>query len=133
VIPVTIPVEEPTLTVPEPAVALHEPPVVTSASVVFNPSHTVAVPVIADGSGVTVTTTVVRHPVGKVYVMVTGPEVVPPVTIPDEVPTVAIERLPLLQIPPAVALLSVVVSPGHTVRVPVIAAGSGFTVTVVTV
>lgn len=44
--------------------------------------------------------------------------------------TVAIVVLPLLQLPPVPAL-SAVVPPGHIVAVPVIAPGSGYTVTVV--
>jgi hypothetical protein len=48
--------------------------------------------------------------------------VVTPVTTPDVICTVATEVLALLQVPPDVALLSVVVAPGQTVNVPVIAA-----------
>jgi hypothetical protein len=53
-----------------------------------------------------------------------------PVTTP-EVPTVAIAKAELLQTPPAVALLKVVVASSQTDNVPVIAAtvGLGFTVT----
>jgi len=53
-----------------------------------------------------------------------------PVTILVE-PIVAIVVLLLLQVPPTVASASVVVKPGHTVVVPVIAAGNAFTVNVV--
>lgn len=41
---------------------LHAPPVDVELSVVVAPAHTVAVPVIADGSVFTVTTTVALHP-----------------------------------------------------------------------
>lgn len=49
--------------------------------------------------------------------------VLPPdtdVTTPDDGPMVATPVLPLLHVPPAVALLSVVVLPLHRVSVPVI-------------
>jgi hypothetical protein len=54
-----------------------------------------------------------------------------PVTIPVEEPMVAILVLLLHQVPPGVASLSTVVSPAHTLVVPVIADGNGFTVTIV--
>jgi hypothetical protein len=54
-----------------------------------------------------------------------------PVTTPDVALTVAIARSLLLQVPEAVALLSVVVRPGHTSKVPVIGAGEELTVAVV--
>ena len=47
--------------------------------------------------------------------------------MPDEVPTVAFALL-LVQVPPP-ASLNVVVNPGQTFSVPVIAEGKGFTVT----
>jgi hypothetical protein len=43
---------------------------------------------------------------------------------------VATDGVLLLHVPPVVVLLTVVVSPAHTCSVPVMAAGSGFTVTV---
>ena len=55
---------------------------------------------------------------------------VTPVTTPPAV-IVAMAGDALLHVPPAVALLSVVVDPTHTLVVPVITAGSGLTVTVV--
>ena len=53
-----------------------------------------------------------------------------PLTIPVDEPTVALEVLLLLQVPPDVALLSEVVLPAQTTAVPVIAPGTGFTVAV---
>ena len=50
--------------------------------------------------------------------------VVPPETM------VATPVLTLLHVPPLVPSLSIVVEPWHTLAVPVIAAGNGFTVTV---
>ena len=56
-----------------------------------------------------------------------------PVTSPVLRPIVAASVLLLVQSPPAVASDKVVVSPAHTVSVPVITAGNGFTVTTVDV
>ena len=53
-----------------------------------------------------------------------------PVTIPVE-PMVATDVVPVLQVPPEELLLNVVVEPWHNPEVPVIAPGSGLTVTVV--
>ena len=55
---------------------------------------------------------------------------VTPVTTPPAV-IVATAGVALLHVPPAVALLNVVVEPAHTLVIPVIAAGNGLTVTVV--
>jgi hypothetical protein len=52
-----------------------------------------------------------------------------PVTIPLLVPIVARVTLLLVHVPPAVASVSVVVKPTHTLAVPLIDAGSGLTVT----
>ena len=55
---------------------------------------------------------------------------VPPVTTPAPL----IEAVPgalLLHVPPAVASVNAVVRPEHTARVPVMAVGKAFTVTVV--
>ena len=57
-----------------------------------------------------------------------------PVTTPVVEPTVASAGLPLLQVPPPVASLKVVVvgiEPPQTIKVPVIAAGLGFTVAII--
>jgi hypothetical protein len=47
-------------------------------------------------------------------------------------PTVAMEGVPLLHVPPPVGSESVVVYPAQTVKGPVMAATAGFTVTVAT-
>ena len=90
----------------------------------------------ADGADVTptVVVTVLEHPVpGLVYeyVINEAPDVMP-VTSPEVKSMVATEGDPLVQVPPVVVLLSVVVRPMHTAGVPVIAgnAGSAFTVSV---
>ena len=59
--PVTIPVEEATIaTLVLPL--LHTPPPTELLNVVVLPAHTVVVPVIADGTELTVSATVLRHP-----------------------------------------------------------------------
>ena len=54
-----------------------------------------------------------------------------PVTIPVEEPTVATPKVLLIQRPPGVLLLRVVVLPTHTVVEPLIADGAAVTVTTV--
>ncbi len=126
--PVTTPVVNPTVAIPV-ALLLQVPPP-ASLNVVVKPEHTVSVPNIADGNGLTVTTAVIIHPVGSVYVIVAVLAVatVPPVTIPVVKPTVAIPVALLLQVPPP-ASLNVVVKPEHTLRLPNMVVGNGFTVT----
>lgn len=57
------------------------------------------------------------------------PAVLPPVTTPVLL-TVAVAALPVPHAPPVLVVLSVVVIPIHTCAIPVIGAGTGFTVTV---
>jgi hypothetical protein len=54
--------------------------------------------------------------------------VVTPVTTPVVGSTVATAALPLFHVPPVVASASDVTEPGHTIVVPDIAGGTGFTV-----
>ena len=54
---------------------------------------------------------------------------VPPVTVPDAEPILAIRLLLLVQVPPLTVLVRVVVRPVHTCVTPEIADGSGLTVT----
>ena len=54
---------------------------------------------------------------------------VPPVITPVVKMMLAVAVALLLQLPPAVASVNVVLRPEHTSRVPMIAAGNGFTVT----
>lgn len=112
-------------------VLVHVPPGSELYRVDVNPSHTVVLPVIADGSGCTVTAIVAKHPAGVVNLIVAMPAVIP-VMIPVVAPAVAIVGLMLLHTPGVVASLSVIVLPTHTDGIPVIAAGNGYTVTVVT-
>jgi hypothetical protein len=54
-----------------------------------------------------------------------------PLTKPVEEPTVAIPGMALIQTPPVLVSVSVVVDPAHSNKVPDIRPGTGFTVTVV--
>jgi hypothetical protein len=104
----------------------HVPPAAASFNVVVEPSQTTAVPPIAAGRELTVTTAAVAQPVDNIYDIVAVPAITP-VTTPLDVPTVALPLL-LLQVPPAL-LVRLVVDPAQTDRVPLITDGSAFTVT----
>jgi hypothetical protein len=118
-----MPVVNPTVAIPV-ALLLQVPPP-ASLRVVVNPEHTVSVPSIAVGNGLTVTTVVIIQVVGKVYVMTPVPADTP-VTIPVAL-TVAVPVL--LQVPPPLASDNDVVSPRQTLIAPNIAVGNGLTVT----
>jgi hypothetical protein len=93
---------------------LHVPPVVVLLTVVVSPAHTCSVPVMAAGSGFTVTVAVRIQPVPSEYVIVAVAAVVLPVSTPLTVPvasTVATAVLLLAQVPPAVVVLNTVVAP----------------------
>jgi hypothetical protein len=83
-------------------------------------------PVIAAGKGLTVTTAVAIQPVDNVYVITGVPAAIPLTTPVGN--TVASNGSPLLQLPPVLPSLNVVVNPGHTLITPVITDGNGFTV-----
>jgi hypothetical protein len=104
------------------------PPLVASASVVVLPAHTLNVPVMAAGSGLTVYTFVALQPVDSMYIIVDVPadsaDTIPALVT---VPTVVV---PLLHVPPAGAEDKVVVAPSHAMAVPVMAEGVRLTVTV---
>jgi hypothetical protein len=124
--PVTMPLEEPIDA--RDVVLLQIPPPVALPNVEVCPKHTFSEPVIAL-KGLTVTFAVVKQPVPIVYDMVTIPGVTPD-TIPEAEPTLPMTSFPLLHVPPVVALNKVVVSPWQTLAMPVMFAGSGFTVTI---
>ena len=81
---------------------------------------------IEDGPAFTVTTADAKHPVPAVYLIVAVPAEAPVTTPAADI--VATGVLLLLQVP-LPSSLSVVVAPLHTVNVPAIADGIGFTVT----
>jgi hypothetical protein len=103
----------------------HVPPVTELVSDVVELTHTVPEPDIAAGMGFTVTLVVVKQPAGNVYVIVAMPAALPVTTGPD---TEAMPGLLEDQLPPLIELASVVEAPTHTVAVPVMAPGTGFTV-----
>lgn len=131
--PHTTPVDEPTVAISV-LLLLHVPPP-GSVSTVDVPAQAVGVPAIGFGKAFTVTTVVVKHPPGAVYVIITVVlnNTAPPVTLPVVSPTEP--RLGLLddQVPPVVASLKCVTSPAQTRMTPVMGSGTGFTVTVVLV
>ncbi len=81
-------------------------------------------PALIEGKAFTVTIVITRPP-ERLYEMLAVPAATP-VTTPVAVPTVAIPGLPLLHVPPLVALLSVVVLPIQTVDVPIVAVSGLF-------
>jgi hypothetical protein len=131
---VAVPAETPAmspvpLTVATPELLLLQvPPVVASATVVLLPAHTAAVPVIADGTGLTVTTLVTLQLVPREYVMIAEPSATPP-TMPVAAPTVATDVLLLLQVPPP-ASVSAIVLPRQALLLPAMGPGPDTMVTV---
>lgn len=126
--PVTKPVRDPILATVV-LLLLHNPTGVASLNVVVPPVQSMVVPVIAAGFACTFITTVVIQPVANVYVMVVDP-VEMPVTTPELIPIVAIVVLPLVHVPPP-SEARVTVCPIHTLLLPTIFDGSGFTVTII--
>jgi len=105
---------------------LHIPPAVASVAVNVLPVHTFITPLIAPGAELlTVTVVVTEQPVPAptAYVIFDVPADTPDTT-PVLATTVATAGEALLQYPPLAELLSVVVPPGHTVVVPVMAPGT---------
>ena len=107
---------------------LQLPPVIGSLSVTHVPTHRAVGPRIVVGDGLTHTVVVFWQPVLNVYIIGVQPKVVPPVSTPDTGSMVAMAGRLLVQPPPGVASLSVIVLPMHTAVGPVIAAGNGLTV-----
>ena len=128
--PETVPAPAPELTTvaSEILLLLHVPPPVPSAKTVVKPTHTEGEPEIANGVWLTVITEVAIHPVGNIYVIVTTPPGVIPPTTPVDEPTVAMDPLLLVHVPPP-ASLKPIFDPVHTVLAPLIADGKGLTVT----
>lgn len=128
VTPVTIPSPEPTVATGR-LLLVHVPPDGDELSVVVDPTHSPAVPVIAPGIGFTVTSRVVEHPVDASVKVIVDVPVLRPVTVavvPGEV-TPATDGV-LLVHEPVPEPVSPVVCPTHTFALPVTAAGEVFTV-----
>lgn len=131
------PFETPVTTPEVPTVAravlllLHVPPP-PSESVMLAPTQTLLGPVIAEGSGLTVSTLVAIQPVPEVKVIIVVPRATPD-TSPVPASIVATLVVVLAHVPPPLASLRFVMLPIHTPAEPEIAAGSGFTVITVVV
>ena len=126
-IPLSNPDDEPIVAVPDEP-ELHVPPARESLKVVENVVHRSVVPVIAEGSGFTVSVVVAVQPVGNVYVIDVVPGVTP-VTTPPADDIVATAVLELAHVPPVNVSLKDVVSPKHAFIAPAMTDGNGFTVT----
>ena len=124
--PVTIPADP---IVARPVLLLLHVPPPASVNVVFAPTHTTFVPLIADGNEFTVIVSVVAQPVGSIYEITEVPAVSPD-TEPEPEPIVATAVLLLVQVPSDVISLNKVPPVTHAVGVPVIVAGLGLTVIV---
>ena len=118
-IPFTIPELLPTVASVE-LLLLHVPPAALSEKVTLLPVHTLSGPFIALGAVFTVTVVVMVQPVEVMYSIVEVPGTIP-VTTPVDEPIVAVEMLLLVQVPPAVESVTVVVPPGQTILDPSIA------------
>lgn len=116
------------VTVAEVSELLHTPPPKALDRLAVVPAQAEAGPLMADGAVLTVSGRVAEQPVPRVYVIL-----VPPADRPDTVRGIpplraATDVSATDQVPPGVTVLSVVELPSHTVPVPVMAAGTGFTV-----
>lgn len=123
--PVTTPVAVPMVSaVPK---VLQMPPVTVSASVTVKPVHTDAGPEIAVGVALTVILFVAKQPEAPtVYVMPAIPPAKPDTT-PEVAPIVATDVAPLVQVPPGVTSVHVVVVPEQRLPAPDMAAGAAVT------
>ena len=111
---------------------LHVPPGVASVSGVVDPTHTLAVPVMAGGPEVTFTVTVDIQVPPKEYVITEVPSAMP-FTMPVVSPTVAFVVLLLVHVPPPMPSVSEVVAPTQILVIPIMGPGAGVTVTTVVV
>lgn len=114
-IPVTIPL--PSTVATEPLLLLQLPPPVLLLSIVVPLTHTLELPLIAPGRSFTNIICTYWQP-AVLYVIPTEPADTPDTT-PDGL-TVAIDVLPLLQLPPPTGDVRVVVLPTHTLLLPLI-------------
>jgi hypothetical protein len=101
---------------------IHVPPAIALLNVVVDPAHIVVNPVIPGGVGFTVIVVVTVLP--ETEYDITLKPAATPVTTPVPVPTVAAAVLLLIQVPPAVASLSLIVDPAQTADGPVMGAAT---------
>ena len=126
--PVTSPVTGSTVATPV-LLLVQNPPVVPSLNLITEFTHTLDGPVIATGTGLTVTVAVAGQAPME-YVITAVPPGATPVTQPKEV-IVATNVLLLLHVPPAVPSVRQAPEPAHILNNPVIAPGDGVVHTVV--
>ena len=100
---------------------LHVPPTISLLNVVILPKHTPVLPVIAAGELLTVKLNVAAVPHPVEYVIISEPSLNPVNTPP--LLTNAIEAALVLQVPPIVESVNVIVLPIHISAVPPIAEG----------
>jgi len=127
--PVTIPVLAPTVAT-DVVPLVQVPPVVPSVKVMVVPAQKAAAPDIADGKALTVTVPVALQPLLSVYEMTEVPDDTP-VTTPVVPATVATLVVPLVQVPPVVPSVNVIVDPAQNADAPAMVAGEALTVTTV--
>lgn len=116
---------------------IHVPPVIALLNVIVDPVHTPVKPEMAPGTAITVTVNTDAGAQPLEYVITALLDDEPPDT-PDTTPPpapgpgviVATVIVPLVHVPPVIALLNVIVDPSHTRGSPVIAPGNAITVTV---
>jgi hypothetical protein len=116
------------------AALVHVPPVIALLNVVVRPEHTEVLPVMAVAGGAITVTVAVGDPHPLEYVMTDVPPVTP-VTTPPPAPgpgvTIATVAGALLQVPPVIASLNVMLNPVHTLVSPDMGPGTFVTVTIV--
>jgi len=106
----------------------HVPPVLAFVRLIDDPKQTLLEPLMAAGAGLIVTIVVAVQPPGNVYVIVAVPPEFPSKT-PVVEPIDATIGLELPHVPPPEVFAKVVELPGQSTKVPVIAPGTGLTVT----
>ena len=125
----TRPESEPIVATPV-LLLLQVPPAVASVSVVEKPIQPLVVPFIPPGTGFTVTLLVaVQLPMGSVYVIVAVPVAIP-LASPVTGSMLAMPGALLLQAPPAVGSVIKLERPIQRLKLPMIATGDVFTVTI---
>lgn len=127
--PLTTPVAEPTVATEE-LLLVHVPPD-ELLSVVVNPAQIVVLPVIGDGSGLTLMVITAVHAFKAVYVISDVPPILP-VPVPEFKPMVTLPLL-LAHVPPAGASVNENPDPAQTTVGPNMAPGEGLTVITVVV
>ena len=109
---------------------IHVPPAVASVKVTLPVAHTDVGPDIMAGSGLTVTTMLLRQPPAIMYEIVVVPGETP-VAMPEALPIGATVAVLLAHVPPAVGSESVMDNPSHILEGPEIEPTVETTVTII--